>query len=101
MKHGRECADMLRFANCLSTLHGLILQTKKVEYEQKHIQSIVLPQAQRAEEERIDSRDVPYHGERKGITVQQQAGRGGKHVERGDRAVVRAQPRGTGGKPYA
>lgn len=57
---------------------------------------IFLPQAQRAEEERIDSRDVPYHGERKGITVQQQTGRGGKHLERGNRASVRSQPRGAG-----
>ena len=48
---------------------------KNVEYEQKHFQGVVLPQALCAEKERNDSRDVPYHGERKGITVQQQAGR--------------------------
>ncbi len=74
---------------------------KKVEYEQKHIQSFVLFEAQRAEEERIDSRDVPHHGERKSIPVQQQAGCGGKYVERGNRTAVRAEPRGTGGEPYA
>ena len=44
---------------------------------------------------------MPHHGERKGITVQQQAGRGGKDVERGVGQADRPQPRGTGGQPYA
>ena len=56
---------MLRFAYSLSALQKLILQLKNVEYEQKHFQGVVLPQAQRAEKERNDSRDVPHHGERK------------------------------------
>ena len=94
----RRCA-----AICLlpydSTLTNFAL--KNVAYEQKHFQSIVLPQAQCAEEERNDSRDVPYHGERQGIPVQQQTGCGGKDVERGNRASVRAQPRCAGRKPYA
>ena len=53
---------MLRFAYSLSALQKLILQLKNVEYEQKHFQGVVLPQAQRAEKERNDSRDVPHHG---------------------------------------
>ena len=69
----RRCA-----AVCLqpfsSTLNNFA-NKNNVEYEQKHFQGVVLPQAQRAEKERNDSRDVPHHGERKGITVQQQAGR--------------------------
>ncbi len=44
MKCGRECADVLRFAYSLSALQDLNLHLKKVEYEQKHIQSFVLPQ---------------------------------------------------------
>lgn len=96
---GCECADVPRFAYSPSALRCLILQPKK--YEQKHFQSIVLSEAQRAEEERNDSRDVSHHGERQGIAVQQQAGCGGKDVERGDRTVVRAKPHGTGREPYA
>lgn len=99
--HGCDCADMLRFAYCLTILHRLILHLKNVAYEQKHFQSIVLPEAQCAEEERNDSRDVSYHSERQGIPIQQQAGCGGKDVERGNRASVRSQPRCAGRKPYA
>ena len=44
---------------------------------------------------------MPHHGERKSITVQQQAGRGGENVERGVGQADRPQPRGTGGQPYA
>lgn len=44
---------------------------------------------------------MPHHGERKGITVQQQAGRGGENVERGTGQADRPQPHGTGGEPYA
>ena len=42
--HGCDCADMLRFAYCLTILHRLILHLKNVAYEQKHFQSIVLPE---------------------------------------------------------
>ena len=95
----RRCA-----AVCLqpfSSTWNNFANKNNVEYEQKYFQGVVLPQAQRAEKERNDSRDVPHHGERKGITVQQQAGRGGKDVERGVGQADRPQPRGTGGQPYA
>ena len=54
-----------------------------------------------AEEERTDTGHVPYHGERENRTVQLQAGRGGKDVERGDRAADRKKQRGSGRQPYA
>jgi len=95
----RRCA-----AVCLqpfSSTWNNFANKNNVEYEQKHFQGVVLPQAQRAEKERNDSRDVPHHGERKGITVQQQVGRGRKDVERGAGQTDRPQPRGTGGQPYA
>ena len=44
---------------------------------------------------------MPYHGERENRTVQLQAGRGGKNVERGDRATDRKKQRGFGRQPYA
>lgn len=44
---------------------------------------------------------MPYHGERENRTVQLQAGRGGKDVERGDRAADRKEQRGSGRQPYA
>ena len=65
------------------------------------IQDFILFEAQRAEEERADTGHVPYHGERENRTVQLQAGRGGKNVERGDRATDRKKQRGFGRQPYA
>lgn len=52
-----------------------------------------------APKKRNDFRDAPYHGERKDLTVKQQAGRE-KNVERGAWQADRPQPRGIGGKPY-
>lgn len=44
---------------------------------------------------------MPYHGERENRTVQLQAGRGGKDVERGNRTADRKEQRGSGRQPYA
>ncbi|MEG2381929.1 MAG: hypothetical protein RSB38_09620 [Oscillospiraceae bacterium] len=44
---------------------------------------------------------MPYHGERQSGTVQQQAGCGGKVMERGIGQDVGAKPRGTGNEPDA
>lgn len=77
------------------------MHLKNVAYEQKHFQSIVLPEAQCAEEERADIGHVPYHGERKNSTVQLQVGRGGKIVECGNRSSDRKEQRRSGRQPYA
>lgn len=47
------------------------------------------------------SGDVPDYGKRQNRTVQLQAGRGGKIVERGVRPRVRSQRDGAGGEPNA
>ena len=52
----RRCA-----AVCLqpfSSTKNNFANKNNVEYEQKHFQGVVLPQAQRAEKERNDSRDA-------------------------------------------